>query len=84
MRGLPRPVLEFPPDIERQEVKVIRREMPLQRSSERPAAITKRCGARVKEFPRGAGCDVAVDLILDTGAVSQLAIDRKDGITVRF
>ena len=84
MRGLPRPILEFPDDIECQEVKIVGRVVPLQRSSEWSAAITERTGPCVHELPRSAGRYVTIELILDTGAVPQLAIDRKDGVTVRL
>ena len=75
--------LEFPDDMQRDEVIVIRRVMPLERPSERSTAGTVRSGARIHELPRKAGCDVAIDLILDAGAVSQLAIDGQAGHAVR-
>src|SRR5260370_32679969 len=66
--------LELPDDIERDEVKPVRRVMPLQRPSQRPAGITVGSGARVQQLPRDAGCDVTIDLIFETGAVAQLSI----------
>src|ERR1700675_3271618 len=68
--------LEFPDEVERDEVQIIRRVMSLQRPSEWSTAGTVRSGARVHELPRGAGRNVATDLILDAGAIAQLAIDR--------
>src|SRR5580700_1498137 len=56
--------------------------MPLLRPSERSAACTVRSGARVHELPRDAGSYVTIDLILDAGAVAQLAIDRQTGYAV--
>src|ERR1039458_7422429 len=76
--------LKFPDDIERDEVEIVRRIMSLQRSGERSAAITVGAGASVHQLARGAGRYVVIDLILDAGAISQLAIDRQDGVTVRF
>src|SRR5208282_3402991 len=76
--------LKFPDDIERDEVEIVRRVMSLQRSGERSAAITVGAGASVHQLPRGAGCYVMIDLILDAGAISQLAIDWQDGVSVRF
>jgi hypothetical protein len=60
--------LEFPDDVERDEVQAIRQVIPLQRPSERSAAGFVRSRACVNEFPRGAGRYVATDLILDAGA----------------
>src|SRR5690348_3374229 len=84
LRKLPRPVLEFPDDVERDEVKIVRREMPLQRSGERSAGIAERTGACVHELPCRAGRNVMGYLILDTRAISQLAIDRQDCVAVGF
>src|ERR1700719_22220 len=57
--------------------------MPLQRPGERSASGTVGTGTCVHELPSGASGDVAVDLVLDAGAVSQLAIDRQSGNPVR-
>src|ERR1700730_17048501 len=58
--------------------------MPLQCSGERSTSGTVWTGAGVHELPGGASGDVAVDLVLDAGAVSQLAIKRQGGNPVRF
>src|SRR6266852_6965460 len=76
--------LELPDDIERDEVKPVRRVMPLQRPSQRPAGITVGSGARVQQLPRDAGFDVTIDLILETGAVAQLSIERQHCVTLRL
>src|SRR5208282_55139 len=75
--------LEFPYDIERDEVQVVRRVMSLQRSSKRSAGITVRAGPSIHQLPRGPSCYVMIDLVLDAGAVSQLPIERQDGVTIR-
>src|ERR1700676_1525359 len=69
--------LEFPYNVERDEVIIIRRVVPLERACERSAASAVRSRARVHELPRDAGCYLAIDLILDAGAIPQLAIDRQ-------
>src|SRR5580658_9020196 len=58
--------------------------MPLQGSGERSSASTVRGRPRVHQLPCKAGCDVAIDLILDAGAIPQLAIDRQAGHSVRL
>src|SRR5260370_28244368 len=76
--------LELPDDVEREEVHIVCRVMPLQCSADRSAASTVRSGTRVHEFPRHAGSHFTLDLILEPGAISQLPIDRQGGHTVRF
>src|ERR1019366_2858516 len=56
--------------------------MPLQRSGKRAAAITDGPGASVHYLQRSPGCYVMIDLVLDAGAISQLAICRQDGNAV--
>src|ERR1700735_2293299 len=58
--------------------------MPLLGSGKRSSASTVRSRSRVHQLPREAGCDVAIDLILDAGAIPQLAIDRQAGHSVHL
>src|SRR5271155_4339488 len=77
--------LEFPNDIERGEVEIIRRVMSLQRAGQRSAVGTEGTGARIHELPRRARGDIVVDLILNAGAVPQLSIERqyRDAVGLR-
>src|SRR5208282_3196690 len=74
--------LEFPDDIERDEVEPVCRVMPLQ-CCKLPAVITKGTGPCVHQRPPKAGCQVMIDRVLEPRAISQLAIYRQDGKTVR-
>src|SRR5271170_2762692 len=58
--------------------------MPLQCSCERSAAGSEGTGACVHELPRSASRYVTIDLILDAGAISQLAIEWQCRNAVRF
>src|SRR5208282_4759318 len=75
--------LEFPDDIERDEVEPVCREVALQRSGERSPVSPERTGACVHRRPPKAGGYVMIDLVLDARAISQLAIYGQDGETVR-
>src|SRR5260370_31814397 len=67
--------LELPDDVEREEVHIVCRVMPLQCSGERSAASTVGSGTRVHKLPRGASRYVAVDLIFYASAISHLPIN---------
>jgi hypothetical protein len=77
-------VLKLPAGIERDKAKIIGRKMPLQRSGEGSASNVEGSGPCIQQLPRGPGCYVTIDFILDACAISELAIDRKDGNTVSF
>jgi hypothetical protein len=67
--------LEFPDDVERGEVQIVRRVMALQRSGERPAPCTEGTGSGVHPLPGGASGYITINLVLEASAVSQLAIE---------
>src|ERR1700723_2826538 len=58
--------------------------MPLQGSGKWSSTSSERSWPGVQQLPCNAGCDVAIDLILDAGAIPQLAIDRQAGHSVRL
>jgi hypothetical protein len=74
--------LQFPEDIQRDEVKIVGRVVALQGSSERAAVVAKRPRPRIHQFPRGTCAYVGTDVILDACAVTELTIDGKDNRTI--
>src|SRR5208282_1495056 len=56
--------------------------MSLQRSGQRSLVGTERTGSCVHQLPCGAGCYVTIDLVQNARAISELAINRQDGVTV--
>src|ERR1700759_2883517 len=77
-------LLKLPGQIGRHQDQMVCRVITLQRSRERSPTIAEWSVAGVKKLPRRTRCDIAVDFILNTSGVAQLAIKREGGEAIRF
>ena len=75
---------EFPNQVERKKILEVSRITTLKTTGQGSAPYVERRLATIEEFICGPDRNLFVHLVLDTSAISQLAIQRQRGRPIRF